>query len=201
MIIQFWILFQMSTIDNIRFNSGIYQPATSWTLLLYQLNGTSVVIPVPNADVMFFIQVFDNLMQCEDWISRNSGKSITLFAYGQNLQEWLIKNSPVPNNIQGVKIFCHSDDQSYLTHWTNRYRHRYRHVLFEVIPMNNLNYALLSFGLDHIQRLRLEFQEEYGILNLLDCDCKRICQSLGDYALHRANIESERIRQSEEARS
>ena len=61
MIIQFWILFQMSTIDHIRFKSGIYQPATSWTLLLYQLNGTSVVIPVPNADVMFFIQVFHNL--------------------------------------------------------------------------------------------------------------------------------------------
>ena len=140
-------------------------------------------------------------MQCEDWISTNLEKSITLFAYGQNLQEWLIKNSAVPNNIQSVRIFCHSDDQSYLTHWTNRYRHRYRHILFEIITFDNLNYKLLSFGLDHIQSLRHEFQDDFAILNLLDCDCKRICQSLGNYALHRANIESERIRQSEEARS
>lgn len=191
----------MSTIDDIRFNRDMYEHATSWTILLYQLNGTSAVIPIPNANVMFFIQVFDNRIQCGDWISRNSGKSITLFAYGENLQQWLTEHSPVPNNIQSVKIFCHSDDRSYLTRWTDRYRHRYRHVLFQVITFDNLDYELLSFGLEHIGRIRLEFPADFGILNLLDYDCKRICDSLGNYALQRANIESERIRKSEEAQS
>ena len=191
----------MSTIDHIRFNGDIYRHATNWSFLLYQLDGISVTIPVPNADVISFIQIFDNLSRCVDRIERNSGKLITLFTYEKNLQQWLTRNSPIPNNIQHVKIFCHSDDHAYLTHWIDRYRHRYENLHFENITFDNLNYILLAFGLEHIRRVREEFREDFGVLNLLDRDYRRICQSLGNYALDRANIEVERIRQSEEAQN
>ena len=191
----------MSTIDHIQFNRDIYEHATNSTLLLYQLDGIAVAIPMPNANLMCFIQVFDNLLQCEDFIHTNAGKLITLFAYDKNLQRWLIQNSPVPNNIRNVKIFCHADDQLFLTRWINRYRHTYANICFEIITFDDLNHALLEFGLKQIQRLREEFQSDFGILNVLDQDYREICQSLGNYALYKANIELERIRQSEEAQN
>lgn len=189
----------MSTIDQIEFNRDIYQHATNWTLLLYELDGIAVAIPMPNANLMCFIQVFDNLLQCENYIETNSRKLITLFAYDKNLRRWLIQNSPVPNNIRHVKIFCHSDDQLFLTRWINRYRQAYVNIWFEIITFDELNHELLSFGLEHIRNLREEFREDNGVLNVLDQDYQRICQGLGDYALFRSNIELERIRQSEEA--
>ena len=60
-----------------------------------------------------------------------------------------------------------------------------------------MNDALLVFGLEQIQRLRVEFQSDFGILNVLDEDYQQICQSLGNYALYKVNIELEKIHQSE----
>jgi hypothetical protein len=189
----------MPTIDDIQFNDSIYGNAMNLTLLLYQLNEISVVIQLPNANLMSFICVFNDSIKCQELIDRNPRKMITLFAYEKNIQQWLTNNMNIPSNLQNIKIFCHSDDQFYINEWTNRYRHRFNN--FDVINFENLNYNLLSFGLEHIQRLRQEFQDDFGILNLLDRDYKHICHCLGNYALQRANIEDERIRQSCEAQS
>ena len=64
-----------------------------------------------------------------------------------------------------------------------------------------MNDALLVFGLEQIQRLRVQFQSDFGILNVLDEDYQQICQSLSNYALYKANIKLERIHQSEEAQN
>lgn len=191
----------MPTIDDIQFNNFIYEHAMNWTLLLYQLHEISAVIHVPNANLMSFIRVFNNSIECQELIDRNPQKMITLFAYEKNIQQWLTNNMNIPNNLQNIKIFCHSDDQFYITEWTNRHRHQFNNINFDVIDFENLNYNLLLFGLEHIRRLRREFNEDFGILNLLDRDYKQICQSLGNDALQRANIEDERIRQSYEAQN
>ncbi len=191
----------MSTIDNIQFNNCIYGHATNWSLLLYQLNGISVVIPLPNANIMPFIRVFNDVIQCQNLIVRNPHKTITLFAYENNIHQWLTNNINMPSNLQNINIFCHSDDYLYVTDWTNRHRHRFNNIIFHIIAFEHLNYNLLLFGLDHIQRLRREFQDDFGILNLLDQDYQKICDSLGNDALERANIEEERIRRSQEAQN
>ena len=100
-------------------------------------------------------------------------------------------------NIRNVKIFCHADDQLFLTAWINRYRHTYANIHFEIIAFDDLNDALPVFGLEQIQRLRVEFQSDFGILNVLNEDYQQIYQSLGNYALYKANIELEKIHQSE----
>lgn len=201
MTMQLLIFFQMLTIDNIEFNRDIYQHAQKWAVLLYQLNRIGIAIPIPNANEMRFVQVFHDLPRCADWIQENSGKSITLFVYDENFQQWLNRNSPIPNNIRNIKIFCHPDDQRYLTLRISRYRQRYATILFEIITFDNLNYELLSLGLEHIQSLRQEFRHVSERLNLLDHDYQQIIQSLSNHVLNSVNIEFGRIRLSEEEQS
>ncbi len=191
----------MSTIDDIEYNSFLYEHANNWALLLYQLDGISVVIQLPDADVMSFVRVFNDSIECQELIDRNPRKMITLFAYEKNIQQWFSNNMNIPSNLRNIKIFCHSDDHSYITEWANRQIHRYTNINFEIIIFEHLNHNLLAFGLEHIQRLREEFRDDFGILNLLDRDYKQICRSLGNYALQQANIENERIRPSCQAES
>lgn len=194
-------LFQMPTIDDIEFNRFIYEHATDWTLILYEINGISVVIDIPDANLMSFIQTFNDSIECQELVLRNPRKIITLFVYEKNIQQWLANDNNISDNLQNIKLFCHSDDRLYITEWANRYKNRFNNIIFDIINFEHLNFNLLSFGLEYIKRLRREFQNENGILNILDEDYKRICQSLGNYALQRANIEDERIRQSREAQS
>jgi hypothetical protein len=44
----------------------------TWALLLYQLDGVSVVIPVPNARLMSVVQVFHRAVECQNRININS---------------------------------------------------------------------------------------------------------------------------------
>ena len=71
----------MQTIGDIRFDSNTYIAASYWTLLLHQQDGIAVVIPVPDADLMSFVHVFDDRIKCQNHINANLQKMITLFAY------------------------------------------------------------------------------------------------------------------------
>jgi hypothetical protein len=169
----------------------------SWTLLLYQLDGVSMVIPVPNADLMSFIQVFDNVIECQNRI-RNSQKKVTLFGYYENMQRWLAHDINIPNNLECVKIFCGSDDCFFVNGWAGNHIKRHKNTAFHIITFEELNHQLLSFGYRYIQKLRKQFKNDFGVLNLLDQDYREICKTLGNCASYKANIEYQRIRESEE---
>jgi hypothetical protein len=191
----------MSTIDDIQFDRHTYKYAINWALLLYQLDGISAVIPLPNANLMSFIRVFNNTIECQNHININPRKMITLFAYNENMERWLADNTNIPNNLKCMKIFCHSDNCSYVSDWAGSHTEKLRNTTFDIITFEELNHELLSFGYKYLRALRKQFRDDYGILNLLDSDYKNILTSLGNHASQRANIENERIRQSQEAQS
>ena len=169
----------MSTIDDIQFNRYIYEHAMHWALLLYQVTGISVVIPIPNADLLTFIRVLNDSTECYELIERNPPKIITLFAYENNIRQWLANETNLPDNLRSIKIFCHADDQFFVTGWIQRHRQLFNTIVFDILDFDNLNHNLLLFGLKHIRELRREFEHENGILNLLDEDYRRICSQFG----------------------
>jgi DNA-binding transcriptional regulator/RsmH inhibitor MraZ len=191
----------MLHIGNIQFNPYIYEHARDWTLLLYELNAPSAVIPLPNADLMSFIRVFDNTTQCQNHIMNNLEKMITLFGHDENMQLWLASNTEISNNLKYMNIFCNSDDYFFVTHWIQNYKERLENTVFNIIIFEKLNHELLSFGVKYLRKLRKQFKNDFGVLNLLDQDYRRICQTLGNRASQRANIEYQRIRKSEEAQN
>jgi hypothetical protein len=105
-------------------------------LLLYQLDGVSPVIPVPNADLMSFIQVFDNVIECQNRI-RNSEKIVTLFGYDQTMQQWLASNTDIPNNLKCMNIFCNPDDCSFVTDWVENHIERLENTVFHIITLKS----------------------------------------------------------------
>jgi hypothetical protein len=176
----------MSTIGDTPFSATIYGHAIDWTLLLHQLSGVSIVIPLPDARLLSFIQIFQSMNECRNCITENHGKNITLYAYDGNMQQLLASNIDAPPNVKYIKIFYQLVDHYYVTRWVEYYRRRFQNVLFEIITIEELSNNILSFGLEHIRKLRKKFKDDFGILNRLDQDYKEICRTLGNHARHRA---------------
>jgi hypothetical protein len=192
----------MLSIENIKSDKydSIFDHFISWALLLYQLDEVSPVIPVPNADLMSFIQVFDNVIECQNRI-RNSQKLVTLFAYDKNMYQWLTSNTDIPNNLKYMNIFCNPEDWFFLTGWAGNYIDRLKNTVFHIITSEHLNHKLLSFGAKYLRELRKQFQNDLDTWNSLDQHYKDICETLENRASQKANIEDERVRQSEEAQN
>jgi hypothetical protein len=187
------------TISDIPYIKYIYEHANNWVLLLYQLDLRD--IPLRNANLMFFIQAFNNTMHFQTHIDTNPQKMITLFASDRKMEQWLTSIIDIPNNLQEIIVFCHSNDQKCFTDWANRYMQRFRNIIGDIITFEHLNHDLLLFGLEHIEKLRREFVDDYGILNLLDSDYREISRSLRNHASQRVSIENERIRLGQEAQN
>jgi len=177
----------MQTIENIRFNADLYTHADVWTLLLYQQNRVLVAIPLPDAQVMSFIQVFNDTTQCHSHIDTNPRKMITLFAYHQNIQQWLSDNFSIPHNLETIEIFCPSNDRLFFTGWAKRYIEIYRNCTFNVFNFEELNNTLLLFGADLLKNRRPYLPSDPYLQETLNEDYRRICRALGNYFWHEAN--------------
>lgn len=189
----------MQTTANIRFDETLYSRTAHSVILLYHMNGTHIAIPLPNAHLMSFIQVFNDTRECLNYIITTDKPNITLFVYEDNMR-WLIMNSYFENISQlcRIYIFCSSSpEQNYWTTWTQRFRAK----IEEPFLYNDLDFRLLCFGSNHIPNVRQHFENDNSVLNRLNEDERTICRSLAKYYLQRANAQNDRIRQSEEARS
>ena len=196
-------LFQMPTISDIR--SDKYQTWFDdfpvWTLLVYQeLHGVFPVMSIPNADLLSVIQVFNNIIACQNHISTNVGKTITLFGYDENMQQWLRDRVTLPNNLETVKIFCFSDDWFFVTSLVDNYRRRFRNVDFKIIAFEELNHELLSCILKYLRSLRTTFRNS-PIINELNQDYENICKTLENRGCEQANMEDDETEQGEEAQN
>lgn len=179
-----YFFFQMQTIENIEFNGSLYRPADLWTCLLYQEFGVTIPVSLPNAQLMSFIQVFNDILRCHKHIDRNPRKMITLFIYNENIQQWLLTNNlPIPNNIEKIKIFCPSNEQLFFTNWIQRYIHLYKKCTFEIIALEDLNYRLLLYGADLLKKPRLFFPSDENLQDAFNIDYKNICQTLANHFL------------------
>lgn len=190
----------MPTISDIR--SDKYQtwfddfPAL--TLLVYQeLDGPSPVISISDADLLSVIQVFNNITACQNCVSENFGKIITLFGYDGNIQQWLRGCRILPNNLESVKIFCFSDDWFFVTSLIENYRKRFTNVDFNIIAFEDLNHELLSYTLKYLKVLRIRFKNS-PIIYELDYDYEQIRRTLENHGRERANMEDQKLEQGEQ---
>ncbi|CAF0827719.1 unnamed protein product [Adineta ricciae] len=179
----------MQTTDSITFDPSLYNRATHWTFLLYEQNGVSLVIPLPNANVMSFIRPFNNTVQCQQFAEANLQKMITLFVWDDNMKDWLNRVTNIPVSLHEIKIFCNSNDQPFLDAWLQRYINRYTTVTFEIIPYEELNYSLMIFGIAHLKKLHADFQQNSPLYPQLNRNYKRICRALANYFWNEANTE------------
>ncbi|CAF1117233.1 unnamed protein product [Adineta steineri] len=167
---------KIQTINDIQFNNNLYSQVNQWALILYQMNGPSIAIPLPYAHLMTFIQVFDDIARCQHHINTNKEKLFTLFAYSENIETWLLNNK-IPDHLDEIIIFClPSDDQQYLKSWARRYTDKIK----DINSYDELERDLLLFGMKYIKKLYSYFQDDGGILNLLKADYKKLGLALID---------------------
>jgi hypothetical protein len=191
----------MQTIADIVFDNNIFPRANLLALLLYHMDCVSLAIPLSNADLMSFIQVFENTTRCQNHIMMNNQKEIILFTYEDNMQ-WLIQNSYLDRipQVQKINIFCSSlEDQKFWSMHTRRYRGR----IEEPFLYNKLNINLLLFGLNHLKKLYKcqEFSSDIGIQNRLREDRRNISAALANYFLEQANNNNDTTSPGNEAQS
>ncbi|CAF1170795.1 unnamed protein product [Adineta steineri] len=177
----------MQTIDNIQFDDNLYIPASYWTVLLCQQNGVSVAVPLPNANLMSFIRVFDDTALCQNYVETNLRKLITLFGWDENMQQWLANATSIPDNLQEIKIFCNSSDRLFVNAWARRHLHRFNNTTFEIINCDKLNYGLLLFGVDYLKKLDSDYPPNSPLQMQLRLNYKRICRALANYFLQEAD--------------
>ncbi|CAF1124013.1 unnamed protein product [Adineta steineri] len=170
----------MSTIDNITFDDTIYSRGNHSALILHQKDESNRSISLPNAQLMTFLQPFKDMILCQNYIKNKEEEEqqqqqrrheFTLFAYSENIYTWLWNNNVIPQNLNNITIFCLSDnDKKFLTDWARRYTQRVK----EVITCDKLERELLFFGMKFIEKMRSEYHDDEGILNLLDADHTRL---------------------------
>ncbi|UJR12028.1 hypothetical protein I4U23_016206 [Adineta vaga] len=179
----------MKTIDNIRYDGNLYQSTTYGASLLYEKNGISLVIPLPNADLMSFVEPFDQITRCQNHVENNLRKIITLFAWDDNIQKWLSCVRSIPPNIHEIKIFCDSSNRQCINSWVRRYKNQLENVIFDIISWDKLNYNLMLFGVDHLKKLYTNFQPNSPEYRQLNLNYKRVCHALANYFWYEANSE------------
>ncbi len=181
----------MRTITDIKFNENLYSHLNQLILILYQMEEPSLSLTLSNAHLMTFIQPFDNISRCQDHITINDRKTFTLFTYSGNIRTWLSKNNRIPNNVDRIIIFC--PFASEVEHW-KRWTRRYIQKIKAVITYDALERELLMFGIKYIEGLFLHFQDDKGILNLLNEDRRKMCSALADCFEREAKEQDEFIR-------
>jgi len=185
-----------TSINHIDFDPS-YGRSINWILFLYQLDTIGPVIPVPDAHLMRFIQVFNNIIDCHIHISNNLAKEIVLYILNENFHIWLTRQMNIPNNIKTMKILCPEDGCVYYDYWVKRYRYRYPNTNYYVITFNQLNHDLLTSSLKCLRVIRREFPAMTSELNQLE---REINDCLNTSVLQRINQEDERIQLGEQPR-
>jgi hypothetical protein len=186
----------MPTINDIMHDNNLYSQVNDLVLMLYQAFESPMDIPLSNTHLMTFIQAFDDISHCQNHITTNDRNTFTLFAYSGNIQTWLWNNNIIPNNLDDIIIFCaHQKDQQFVKAWTRRYTQKIR----DVILCDELERELLLFGMKYIKKIRLEFQDNQSILNLLDEDYRKMCLALMACFAQLANQQDNNIAMGVEA--
>jgi hypothetical protein len=162
----------MQTINDIRFDANLYSQFDSWVAILYQINeGVALFIPLYNIDLLTFVQPFDEIIPCQDFIKNNDKKTFTLFTYSDNIDTWLWNNNPITDNLEEIIIFCpFPENIQYYTDWTRRYTKK----VTIIVTFDQLERELLVFGMKYINNLCSNFQGDENTRQLLETHRKKI---------------------------
>jgi hypothetical protein len=173
----------MKTINDIQFDKTIFPSYTKWSLILYQINGTSIAIPLPNANLMSFIHPFEDISHCQHHIGTNNQKECALFAYSDNFVDWTCNSNVIPANLKDIYIFCPDDDMDFIRQWANRFGQ-----ITNIILYDKLDRELLIFGVKYLRDVRSYYKHDQGVWRLVNEDYIRICQALKDTFQQQQNV-------------
>jgi hypothetical protein len=168
----------MGTIDDITFDRN-YSHATFRFLLLNEQNlGPTPAIILRHVPLMTFIDVFRNLIQCQQNINNDNRKMITLVVSDRNISKWHDQINVIDRNIDKVYIFCETySDYLAMKKWNGCYREKIQDVY---LP-DTFEYELLRLGVDYIHKIMPEFRQERGLYRRFGTDARRLLAALDDY--------------------
>lgn len=181
--------FQMRHVGDIRYDQTLYSQTNPWIIVLHQ---GKKPFPLASAPDIAFANPFDGIVDCHTHISRQPSRRFVLFALGDNLLTWLENNLPVPKNFDQVTGFGvpRKEQDYFLAHtrrfWPNR----------GVLTAERFERNLLERGLDHIEDMIDESEEDRGVVGLLERDRKKLWDALEQYTgrrLRRAEEEEHRL--------
>lgn len=192
----------MSSIPDIHFNDKVYEHATFRILLLYQLTKgeTARVLDLPDAQFMDYVQPFDNLPNCLNYMITNPQNQFTLYIFEVNLLQLDVKS--IPSNVQTIHVFCTTDNTSYTNRQLVRYVKRNSNIRPYAISFRQLNNHLLISGLELERHFRQQFTHDSTKINQLKDNFSADCFTLLRINMQqRIDIEDEQIKISEEAQN
>ena len=188
----------MSTIDDITFDKTIFSQVHHLVLLLYQVNEVALVIPLSNAHLLKFIQSFDDILRCQNYINTNDNKTFTLFGYSGNIETWLWNHHIIPDHLDEIIMFCpNAIDREYFRRWARRYTHKVK----DFILYDELDRESLIFGMKYVNNLHTYFQHDETILNLLREDHRKMTLALMDCLAKEINKQDNYIKAGVETTS
>lgn len=165
----------MSTIANITYNNILYGQCNHWVLLLNKMNQRPINIPIPNAHILTFINVFNDRADYQDHIENNNNNEFTLFLDDENAQQLLLCGYGVPDRLNKITAFCENDlDKNYLQVWIRR---RGYLSIDTIILDDDLDSKLLAFGMDFIKDLLRRSRDDHAVYNLLWNHYQALCAS------------------------
>ena len=166
----------MTTMADIHYDSHLYSQAELEIATLHQLEDPSTPLPLPSALSIKFVRPFTDIALCEDHIRSNDQRLFNLFAYIDNMITWVDNNHSIPPNIEDLIVFgVPTVHQRYFKAKMRRFRQ-----IRKFLTMEQFERHLLLCGLDHIENMRGQFQEDRAILNLLNEDYRKLRLALND---------------------
>ncbi|CAF1469032.1 unnamed protein product [Adineta ricciae] len=178
----------MYTISDIQFDGNLFQRATECILLLCETSTAFPIIPIPHANLLAFIQVFLQSQNCRTYIRNNPHLDHTLYAYEDNLYQWLRDGFDMSNNLQNLSVFCHADKQFYVQDWIDFYQQQLNGRTVGICIFEKLNEELLLISQKYIYSLRETFRHNVTIHNQLDEYFHNICAALEDLSVQNAAL-------------
>lgn len=171
----------MTTFEDIQFDTCYSHPTFRFLLLKNELSnqiGPSPVIVAPNASLMTFIQVFNELIQCQQFINNAKQKLITLFISNEKIIDWNNQINIIDNNIDKIYIYCDTYfDYLKMKRWKGCYQYKIQGVYRQ----DQVDLNLIKLGIDYIYSIMGEYQDDRGLRRKFCTDARKLTQALMDY--------------------
>lgn len=168
----------MKTVDDIIFNE-LYSHASTFLLLLYDYQPyLSIPVELPHADSLTYIRPFRNLLTCQQHVDDHRQKMITLFTTDRKFLHWHGDSHGLNPNLSEIYIYCDTLEGHLAM---LRSKESYSKKIQKVIKIQNLDFYLLSTGLEYNRLVSEEFKDDHGLRDQFYADGKRILEAMKDY--------------------
>jgi hypothetical protein len=171
----------MTTVEDIRFDGDYLQAAFRFLFLnnetLNQIGATPVMM-LPHALLMTFIQVFRNLIECQQFISSHGRKMMTLLISNEKIIDWDRQIDVIDYNIDKIYVLCDTYfDYLKMKQWRGCYQNKIQ----DVYQHDDIDYNLLRLGIDYLHSIKKEFHSDRGVLRKICTDGNRLAEALAEY--------------------